>query len=1015
MSKKSLYILISFSLFCSGITFTQANLISYESNVCSQEVFQNKLICLNDRIDEEEIIFPPLGGGVPCYYSQTFPAYSGACPYDINDRKSYYNFELQCLNAPSSVAISKLDGFCWSVMYLDTGNFIFSINIKVKAGITVSGTLCNDTIYYSDCGVDRVWRQIGVKVNQSGCDASTFVENPCNFISNGDFENHTSCPDKSTVYPDHINFLVDWSYHRNTGTPRYYNVCGQFIGANTSTLSYQIPPQPFPSSNGFVRILSPEEGIAQFLNLCRNQKYGVEFSAVRTGFPTQNFTLLGGNASSFPTSNNFDTLAQVSSGLINLYYNWNVFNTIFWTSNNYNSIALDFASGFLDNLQLYPMDTVIYNTQLIGSRCDSADAVLTIPGCYGPYDLDLEINGDTLNFEQLSDGFTIRIPISLNTVIKTLSITNSLGCVTLLNTKDTIVVTNPGDASFESYDFCEGQTNTINFLADTGLFSLVNNSTGSSININTGQIINPVLGETYIISHAVCLDTVYDTITALDASADFISTDICEGDSNKITINGSTGGVFSIVSSPNGATINPSTGILSNTLLDSVYVIQYKVGGTCPDSAIQTVEVLSKENPAFELTNFCLGASNQANITGSLGGIFSIENPFDSAYLDSLTGEIMNETGGVDYIIKYVTSGVCKDSSWDTVSVFSLPTASIISGGGDLCLSDSVQLNIQFTGASPWNVTINNGASAAVATAGITTSNYLTYVSDTGVYTVFSVSDANGCINLGDSTFIKVTGDSVNFMANILSGCAPLVVQLIPNAAAYSGGDCLWKLGDGTVINNCDTIIYTYTNPGSYTPIFEVSSPKCHANYVLFSGISVQNTPEATFYYTPKNPSIFENVLTISNTSVDNDSNSWFLNGNYIDSIVNPEVVLPPVLGSNNLCLAVVNSFGCMDTACSRINVLDESLIYVPNAFIPNNDGLNDVFVPVVSNIESYKLEIYDRWGRLIFITDLVGKGWDGTFKGKDCQEDVYVYKITYRFKGNFDDQYLDGHFSLYR
>ena len=128
MSKKSLYILISFSLFCSGITFTQANLISYESNVCSQEVFQNKLICLNDRIDEEEIIFPPLGGGVPCYYSQTFPAYSGACPYDINDRKSYYNFELQCLNAPSSVAISKLDGFCWSVMYLDTGNFIFSIN-----------------------------------------------------------------------------------------------------------------------------------------------------------------------------------------------------------------------------------------------------------------------------------------------------------------------------------------------------------------------------------------------------------------------------------------------------------------------------------------------------------------------------------------------------------------------------------------------------------------------------------------------------------------------------------------------------------------------------------------------------------------------------------------------------------------------------------------------------------------------------------------------------------------------
>ena len=102
-----------------------------------------------------------------------------------------------------------------------------------------------------------------------------------------------------------------------------------------------------------------------------------------------------------------------------------------------------------------------------------------------------EINGDTLEFDQLTDGFTIRIPITLNTIIKTLSITNSLGCVTVLNTQDTLIINNPGDAAFTSSDFCEGQTNDIVFLADTGLFSLVDNSTSLLINGSTGQIINP--------------------------------------------------------------------------------------------------------------------------------------------------------------------------------------------------------------------------------------------------------------------------------------------------------------------------------------------------------------------------------------------------------------------------------------------------------------------------------------------------------------------------------------------
>ncbi len=72
--------------------------------------------------------------------------------------------------------------------------------------------------------------------------------------------------------------------------------------------------------------------------------------------------------------------------------------------------------------------------------------------------------------------------------------------------------------------------------------------------------------------------------------------------------------------------------------------------------------------------------------------------------------------------------------------------------------------------------------------------------------------------------------------------------------------------------------------------------------------------------------------------------------------------------------------------------------IYLPNAFSPDSDGLNDEFKAVTNseNIKSFQMLIYDRWGTLIFESNNISKGWNGTFKGKLCQQGVYVYKIEY-------------------
>jgi gliding motility-associated-like protein len=85
---------------------------------------------------------------------------------------------------------------------------------------------------------------------------------------------------------------------------------------------------------------------------------------------------------------------------------------------------------------------------------------------------------------------------------------------------------------------------------------------------------------------------------------------------------------------------------------------------------------------------------------------------------------------------------------------------------------------------------------------------------------------------------------------------------------------------------------------------------------------------------------------------------------------------------------------------CSRqdtISVHDcPAFLLFPNAFTPNNDGLNDTFRPNGSGVEKFTMSIYNRWGAMIFETDAMEAGWDGTIRGQMCPEGTYIYTATY-------------------
>ncbi len=95
--------------------------------------------------------------------------------------------------------------------------------------------------------------------------------------------------------------------------------------------------------------------------------------------------------------------------------------------------------------------------------------------------------------------------------------------------------------------------------------------------------------------------------------------------------------------------------------------------------------------------------------------------------------------------------------------------------------------------------------------------------------------------------------------------------------------------------------------------------------------------------------------------------------------------------------LIVATASGCADTVIKYVIINDDYALYVPNAFSPNGDNTNDIFLPVGDGIQDYKMYIFDRWGDLIFYTEDITKGWNGTYQAKGTnivQQDTYVWKI---------------------
>ena len=241
-------------------------------------------------------------------------------------------------------------------------------------------------------------------------------------------------------------------------------------------------------------------------------------------------------------------------------------------------------------------------------------------------------------------------------------------------------------------------------------------------------------------------------------------------------------------------------------------------------------------------------------------------------------------------------------------------------------------------------------------------------------------------------------------------GCQPLPVtwqaQYSPDYATL-----LWNIYNDSSYTYTDSAVTLHTSladEGYYSAKLTVTTaPGCYDSLVLNNVVHVAGFPHADFVFSPSEPENGEEVFFYDLSTGTNITNySWNFGDGHSSYVQEPSHAYH--LQESDLMtvrLMVTNSDGCSDDTIQVIPVEDNYAFFVPNAFTPNTDGNNEVFLPRVHDVVDYEFLIFARNGEIIFYTNDPDTGWDGTFGGKPAPQGVYLWKINYARIGTPDEK----------
>jgi gliding motility-associated-like protein len=399
------------------------------------------------------------------------------------------------------------------------------------------------------------------------------------------------------------------------------------------------------------------------------------------------------------------------------------------------------------------------------------------------------------------------------------------------------------------------------------------------------------------------------------------------------------------------------------------YTLQVTSANGC--SAISTpttVTLLTATIPTIASTNgqlsFCQGQSLTLQATAGLANYqwYVNNNIIAGATADTL---VVTETGS--YTVSTTNANGCNTSSAQTIiNLLPLPTAQITPAGPVLiCNAVPVLLQVASGAASyQWY-------NAGISIAGATLNTFL--AAQTGDYSVV-ITNASGC--------------SAASNAVIVSFNASISVSIYNANPFPCDGDIVYL----STTQNFNQIDWTTSESGIQIAV--TSSGNYGVTVVSSGGCTASNNVNITFLPKPM-------------VEAGEDVTSDCVNGVMLNGIGDGTPLWEPALGLSNNNTFDVNAFpintttyyltvdnGTCKATDSLVVTAECSSIYMPSAFTPNGDGLNDVFTAFGMDLKEYQLIIYNRWGEKIFQTKDINLGWDGTYKGTASPLGLYIWEL---------------------
>ncbi len=433
---------------------------------------------------------------------------------------------------------------------------------------------------------------------------------------------------------------------------------------------------------------------------------------------------------------------------------------------------------------------------------------------------------------------------------------------------------------------------------------------------------------------------------------------------------------------------------------------------SCKDSAVTTVTVVNTPTANFTVNKdtACYYSQDfdfvdKTNFSGTITILWDF-NDGTKANGSTYLNKTFTSTGKYPVKMVVTSSQGCKDSMTKDVKVFAVPVAKFTVNDDEQCVQGN---SFVFTNTSNengattpvmygWQIAGSSGAPIQVLQKNIPTQT----LTDTGIKVVtLGVASAEGCLStqslniyVAETPLVSITGKDACASEEIQFGS---VLLLNKGTASYS-----WDFGNGST-STSSSPKYTYNTAGAYLVNLNVTSSYGCTGKATSYPVNIYVKPKASFtseYLLSKG---LETDWRFDFTGSGATDLEWVFQDGQVDYGMGPINKTFSATGDFKVRLMASTPSGCKDSASEMIFLKPELLMWLPTAFSPNIDGLNEGFGPYTTfGLERYELMIFDRWGNIMWKTTKPEEKWLGYDNdGTKVPEGVYGYSMVFRYVDN--------------